>query len=139
MKTYDDKYLASLQQVFLGNPDDLSFKKFFALELYKRKEYQDAYALLIELYKEDKDINIEKALNDIKSKIPAGEKVIGFDIEYSQEPDITKLDPHKHKRTETITFSDIAGMDDIKEAIRTDIIYPFQHPEVYKQYNKKSC
>jgi len=79
MKTYDDKYLASLQQVFLGNPDDLSFKKFFALELYKRKEYQDAYPLLVELYKEDKDINIEKALNDIKSKIPSGEKVIGFD------------------------------------------------------------
>ena len=137
MKAYDDKYLASLQQVFLGNPDDLAFKKFFALELYKRKEYQNAYPLLIELYKEDKDINIEKALNDIKSKIPQ-DKVIGFDVDYSQDPDISKLDPHKHKRSDTITFADIAGMDEIKEAIRTDIIYPFQHPEVYKQYNKKS-
>lgn len=137
MKTHNDKYLASLQQVYNTNPDDLTFKKFYALELYKRKEYQDAYPLLLELHKEDKDLNIEKALNDIKSKIPQNEKVIGFDVEYSQDPDITKLDPNKRKG-DTINFADIAGMEDIKEAIRTDIIYPFQHPEIYKQYNKKS-
>jgi len=135
MKKFNNQYLASLQKVFESNPDDLNFKKFFALELYKRKEYKEAYLLLKEVYREDKDINIEKAINDIESKIPKEEK-IGFLADKTVETGITELDSHKHGNRGIITFADVAGMEDVKEAIRTDIIYPFQHPEVYAQYNK---
>ncbi len=140
MKKFADPYLASLQQVFELNSKDLNFKKFFALELFKKKEYEEAYKLLKEIFAEDKDINIERAINEIESfMIKPENKKIGFALEDSmQEEDAAKLDPHKIKQQEAITFADVAGMEEIKEAIRTDIIYPFQHPEMYEKYNKKA-
>jgi transitional endoplasmic reticulum ATPase len=36
----------------------------------------------------------------------------------------------------TITFADIGGMDVLKEEIRLKIIYPMQHPEMYRMYGK---
>lgn len=37
-----------------------------------------------------------------------------------------------------INFSEIGGMDALKEEIRLNIIYPFLHPEVYAAYGKKA-
>jgi SpoVK/Ycf46/Vps4 family AAA+-type ATPase len=36
-----------------------------------------------------------------------------------------------------ISFADAGGMEALKEQIRLNIIYPFQHPEVYQAYGKK--
>lgn len=36
-----------------------------------------------------------------------------------------------------ISFEQVGGMDKIKEEIRLKIIYPLQHPEIYKAYGKK--
>ncbi len=36
-----------------------------------------------------------------------------------------------------IHFSDIAGLEDVKEAIKVRMIYPLKHPEIYSAYNKK--
>lgn len=36
-----------------------------------------------------------------------------------------------------VDFSDIGGMETLKEQIRIDIIYPFQKPEIYAAYGKK--
>ena len=33
-----------------------------------------------------------------------------------------------------IHFDDIAGLDDVKDEIRLKMLYPFQHPELAKQY-----
>jgi transitional endoplasmic reticulum ATPase len=38
----------------------------------------------------------------------------------------------------TITFAAVGGMDAVKEEIRLKIIYPRQHPEIYKAYGKKA-
>jgi len=35
-----------------------------------------------------------------------------------------------------ITFRDVGGMEDLKEEIGMKIIYPLQHPEMYKAYGK---
>ncbi len=35
-----------------------------------------------------------------------------------------------------ITFADIGGMEAVKEEIRLKIIYPMQHPEMYRMYGK---
>ncbi|MEW4452389.1 AAA family ATPase [Bremerella sp. JC817] len=35
-----------------------------------------------------------------------------------------------------IKFSDVGGMEDLKEEIRMKIIYPMQNPEIYKAYGK---
>lgn len=37
-----------------------------------------------------------------------------------------------------VTFSDVGGMDALKEEIRLKIIYPLQHPELYKAYGRKT-
>ena len=36
-----------------------------------------------------------------------------------------------------ITFSDVGGMESVKERIRLDIFYPFQRPDLYAAYGKK--
>ena len=36
-----------------------------------------------------------------------------------------------------ISFSDVGGMEHVKEQIRLKIIHPLKHPEVYKAYGKK--
>ncbi len=38
----------------------------------------------------------------------------------------------------TVTFSDIGGMDKVKEEIRLKIIHPLTHPELYKAYGKST-
>ncbi|MBN2528258.1 MAG: AAA family ATPase [Deltaproteobacteria bacterium] len=35
-----------------------------------------------------------------------------------------------------VTFSDVGGMDELKEEIRLKIIHPIHHPEIYKSYGK---
>ena len=36
-----------------------------------------------------------------------------------------------------VCFDDIAGLEDVKDAIKIRMIYPLKHPEVYSAYNKK--
>jgi len=36
-----------------------------------------------------------------------------------------------------VSFDDIAGLEDVKEAIKIRMIYPLKHPEVYSAYGKK--
>ncbi len=126
MKTYSDPALTSLLNVLISNPNDGHIKKMFALELYKKEEFQDALVLLSEIFKTDKDIAIEQALKDIKARItPNGE---------FENQEKTQIQQNVQK---IITFDDVAGMEQVKDAIRTDIIYPYQHPEIYKQYHNK--
>src|SRR5690606_34034403 len=35
-----------------------------------------------------------------------------------------------------IRFDNVGGMHDLKEEIRLKIIYPLEHPEIYKAYGK---
>jgi transitional endoplasmic reticulum ATPase len=137
MKTYSDQFLESLRQVYEKNPDDINFKKYFAFELYKRNEVDDALELFRELIQVDNDLNIEKAIKEIEAFFPKQERTIGL-IQLDDEELSLPEEAKKFLKKETTTFADIAGMDEVKEAIRTDIIYPFQHPEVYKKYNKKA-
>ena len=37
-----------------------------------------------------------------------------------------------------VTFNDVGGMEQLKEEIRLKIIYPLQHPELYKAYGRKT-
>lgn len=36
-----------------------------------------------------------------------------------------------------VNFADIGGMEELKEQIRVDIIYPFERPQIYAAYGKK--
>jgi transitional endoplasmic reticulum ATPase len=37
-----------------------------------------------------------------------------------------------------VSFNDVGGMEAVKEEIRLKIIYPLQHPELYKAYGRKT-
>lgn len=37
-----------------------------------------------------------------------------------------------------VTFADVGGMEKLKEEIKLKIIYPLQHPELYKAYGRKT-
>ena len=131
-KKYDDQLLESLHKVYQSNPNDLDFKKYFALELYKKGELKDARPLLAEVFEVDKDLNVEHALNDITLKLEPETHKLGFVTDEQPEEELPK------KKKNIITFANVAGMDEVKEAIRTDIIYPFQHPEMYAKYNNQT-
>lgn len=128
MKDFNDDFLQSLKKVYDSNPSDIGFKKYFALELYKKGEFIEALPLLKEVHQEDQDINVKKAIQEIEATGEISGSTIGFSAE-------EKLEIKDIKKKVT-TFADVAGMEIVKEAIRTDIIYPFQHPEVYEVYNK---
>ncbi len=136
MNPLQDTFLESLRQVYEKNPTDLEYKKYFALELYKRRFYKEAYPLLLEVKAHDTDINVEKAINDIKARLPEDEAIIGFIHQEAHKSEAEKL-AEITKPKKKVTFNDIAGMEHVKDAIRTDIIYPYQHPEIYKQYKKQ--
>lgn len=131
MNNFEDQFLQSLKQVYDQNPSDVSFKKYFALELYKKGKYSDALPLLRDISQTDEDLNIKKAIKDIESTMPKDPRSIGF-------ADPETIEKIRDIKRDIVTFSDVAGMDHVKEAIRTDIIYPFQHPEMYKMYGKKA-
>ncbi len=131
MKHYEDKLLESLNKVYQGNPSDLGFKKYFALELYKKGELKDSLSLLAQVFELDKDLNVERAINDINEKLQPKDRSLGFSV-------ATETEPVALKKKAALNFANVAGMDPVKEAIRTDIIYPFQHPEVYAKYNKQA-
>ncbi len=54
---------------------------------------------------------------------------------YDWRPE-TFFSPGDSERFRT-TFSDVGGMEALKEEIRLKIIYPLQHPELYKAYGRK--
>ena len=108
-KKYDDKLLESLHKVYQSNPEDLDFKKYFALELYKKGELKDARSLLTEVFEVDQDLNVEHALNDIALKIEPESRKLGFVVGEEPEVEISKY------KKNVITFANVAGMDEVKE------------------------
>ena len=40
--------------------------------------------------------------------------------------------------TSDVNFNDVGGMDELKEEIKLNIIYPFKNPELFIQYGKKA-
>ena len=65
-----------------------------------------------------------------------------FDDPYADEPPLdwrpeTFYAPGDPDRGE-VTFADVGGMEALKEEIRLKIIYPLQHPDLYKAYGRRT-
>ena len=135
LKQYSDPLLQSLSEVLAKNPNDLNFKKYFANELYKKGELRDAYLLFLEILDLDSDVNIERAVSDIEQRIDVKELQLGSQADEVLAQNVLKA-LGKVNNKEKITFASVAGMELVKDAIRTDILYPLQHPELYQLYSK---
>ncbi|MBX7206985.1 MAG: AAA family ATPase [Verrucomicrobiaceae bacterium] len=56
------------------------------------------------------------------------------DFDWRPETFYAPGDPERAR----VTFQDVGGMDQLKEEIRLKIIYPLQHPDLYKAYGRKT-
>lgn len=63
------------------------------------------------------------------------EKEDEYRKEREDDEDIVEVVPIKKP---DIDFSDVAGLDDVKDKIKKAIVYPFKFPDYYKKYGKKS-
>lgn len=133
--SYTDPTLAALAEAIARAPFDLHLKKLFGLELHRNGYLVEALGVLEDVSKEDGCIDVERALRDIKERVPrtASSQTFGFQMPLGPG---AENKPNLTEAKETFNFTKVAGMKDIKEAIRADIIYPFQHPEIFKAYKK---
>jgi transitional endoplasmic reticulum ATPase len=131
-----DPLLTALKQALESDPTNLGTKKLLGLELFKKGHLREAYPLLLDVFDQDQDIAVERAIHDIEREIEKEGPAIGFGNTRTQAE--RALEELTEKRGERITFADVAGMDAVKEAIRMDILYPLQHPEMAKIYKLKS-
>lgn len=63
-------------------------------------------------------------------------------IDYNEEDELNSIEERKKKRTtkpyvSSISFEDIAGLEEPKKLFYEKAVLPFKHPEVYKKYGKK--
>lgn len=77
--------------------------------------------------KEIRSANAEKLLKRAK-EIESGEKIGGESGSSSKEG------KWLISKKPDVAFSDVAGLEDVKEEIRIKIIYPFEHPAEAKKY-----
>lgn len=113
-----------------------------------RKLYDQALTLDRTL----KDAGLEKMLEDVKSidddEEERGQKKLGITSGGDAVEDWQEQDSHPRGgkafdlgladfERPKLAFHDVGGMESVKEEIRMKIIYPLQHSELFKAYDKK--
>lgn len=96
---------------------------------------KDAYQNAVALDENLKDAFLESQINLSKQEgtTPEPQKIKIGGKEFDEDEAEKSIDI---ERPET-TFSDVGGMDGVKEEIRMKIIHPLEHPDLYKMYGKK--
>lgn len=94
---------------------------------------RDAYEKAILLDPNLKDAFLESEINLVSQKGQAPEKIKLGRVESSESEEETSIEIEKP----ITNFSQVGGMDKVKEEIRMKIIHPLAHPEIYKAYGKK--
>lgn len=69
------------------------------------------------------------------STYASGDKSV---LKQSNKKEKTNVKEAKKVKTSSITFNDIAGLDSAKEVFREKVVLPFEHPDLYKKFGKKS-
>jgi tetratricopeptide (TPR) repeat protein len=92
------------------------------------------YKLAIEQDRSVADGSLEETLG-IGSD-PANSDVVDGRVRAAAVDDNSVMDGLDLERPK-VTFSDVGGMDRVKEEVRMKIIHPLAHPEMYAAYGKK--
>lgn len=144
--------LLKLAQTYVEIGDSSLAEEIFLTLLGKSPDHSEAKVGLAEsLINQNKQKEAEIVLNSVLTIEPTFEKALELkkknesasskmllNANGSIETAIQKLDlPSLSGERPTINFSDVGGMDELKEEIKTKIIYPLQHPELYEAYGKK--
>lgn len=78
----------------------------------------------------DKELAAELGIN----ADPENSEVVDGRVRAAADP--TLPDAVTELERPNVAFDDVGGMESVKEEIRVKIIYPLQHPELYKAYGK---
>lgn len=90
--------------------------------------YEEAVMRAAELSDPDFLQKIKRQMPNLKAKLTVGN--FADQVEAHFQPDA--------KERALLTFDDVGGLNELKENIRMNIIYPFKNPELFKAYGKKS-
>jgi SpoVK/Ycf46/Vps4 family AAA+-type ATPase len=151
-----------LLQALQLSPDNVPLRAHVVREFLKARRYKELRALAEPLLEtEERPVGLlamaraeqasgrtEKAQQYYTEAIQADSSLIDEGLEAELEPqdslkltaggDIVGLTPEEAlEKGQSITFSDIGGMEDLKEQLRLNIIYPMQKPEIYEAYGKR--
>lgn len=77
----------------------------------------------------------------LKSAIKCGVKNPVSEVRADAEPsspDADKQTVNEVKRDKLLTFDDVVGLYDIKETIKSAIVYPFKYKDIYRAFKRKS-
>lgn len=95
-------------------------------------EAKEAYDKAVHLDPNLKDNFFESEINLLAQKTSEPEK-IKLSASFDDNQERKYLDVERPK----VTFEDVGGMEKVKEQIQMKIIFPLQHPDLYKAYGKK--
>jgi len=75
---------------------------------------------------------------DLEAEEPEEE----LDFEAEEEEEATPAPPRKEEpdlgpKLPPITFKDVGGMEEVKERVRMNIIYPFKNPAIFQKFKKR--
>lgn len=96
-------------------------------------EAKDAYEKAVLLDPNLKDAFLESEINLLEQKDQEPQKIKLGRADTSEDEEETTIDIEKP----LTNFSQVGGMDKVKEEISMKIIHPLAHPEIYKAYGKK--
>ncbi len=104
----------------------LHAKLLFATE--KHQEAQEEYRKATALDASLKDEAFEQEINELRKSTEDDSKKVA--VEYNLDEIVAEVERPK------VNFSDVGGMDKVKEEIEMKIILPMKHPDLYKAYGK---
>lgn len=120
--------LEFIEEAVYNNPGSAEGRQLLCkayLELGNLDKARESYRVAVELDLKYKDAELEKKLFQ-RGKVP-------LRMNQGEHGQDTPVEVERPK----LSFHDIGGLEELKENIRMNIIYPFQKPELYKAYGKK--
>lgn len=104
-----------------------------AKSLYFKEEYEKAKEYYDKAVQLDSDLEDDEFYEEILQNIRS-EKVELKVIDFSNK--VQECDDEFQKPK--ISFKNVAGLEDVKESIRSNIIFPLQNPEIFRAYGKSA-
>lgn len=112
------------------------------------EEQFDPSVHTVDEYRDDEDTLMKFPLADLKEYCRMN-GIKGFSglnkadlvtliVNYKDDSTDNKAHKNNANKTGKITFDDIAGLDNVKEAFREKVILPFEHPEIFTKFGKKA-
>jgi transitional endoplasmic reticulum ATPase len=103
------------------------------LELGQVEKARDEYGKAVEADPSQADEAFAEQIDPDDDDLPVGRGPSRISLRNDDEPGTTRIEPE----APTISFTDVGGLEALKEEIRLKIIHPMKHPELFAAYGKE--